>query len=98
MNEFDFEARTRIVFGRHKIDTVGKCALELGASRALVVSDPGIVQAGHSQRGCDSLKQSGIESLVFEGVHENPTTDDVNTGCEVAQAFHPDLILSLIHI
>ena len=95
MNEFDFEARTRIVFGRHKIDTLGKCALELGASRALVVSDPGIVQAGHSQRGCDSLKQSGIESLVFEGVHENPTTDDVNTGCEVAQAFHPDLIVGL---
>ena len=46
MNEFDFEARTRIVFGRHKIDTLGKCALELGASRALVGSDPGMRLSG----------------------------------------------------
>src|SRR5690606_35548357 len=33
---------------------------ELGATRALVVSDPGIIQAGHTQRGIDYLEAAGI--------------------------------------
>ncbi|MCA9178875.1 MAG: iron-containing alcohol dehydrogenase, partial [Planctomycetales bacterium] len=46
MVPFDFYPRTRIVFGPGAIAQLGALAGELGARRALVVSDRGVVQAG----------------------------------------------------
>jgi alcohol dehydrogenase len=51
MHAFDFQCRTRIVFGPGKIESLGELASELGARRVLVVSDPGVVAAGHTRRG-----------------------------------------------
>lgn len=74
---------------------MGRLAAELDARRALVVSDPGIVEVGHSQRGIDSLKGEGIECALFDGVIENPTTAEVDRGVAVANEFQPDLLVGL---
>lgn len=95
MTPFDFHPRTRIVFGPDKVDTLGELAAELGGRRALVVSDPGIVKAGHTQRGVDSLSKAGLEVHVFGGAHENPTTADVDAGVAAARDFQPDLMVGL---
>jgi alcohol dehydrogenase len=95
MTPFDFQCRTRIVFGSDKIDTLGQLAGELGARRALVVSDPGIVRAGHTQRGIDALVRAGIETHLFDQVHENPTTDVVAQGVRVAHRYDPELLVGL---
>ncbi len=95
MISFDFQCRTRIVFGPDKVDTLGELASELGARRALVVSDPGIIRAGHSQHGIDALARAGIEAHLFEGVHENPTTADVERGVKLAERYEPQLIVGL---
>lgn len=95
MTPFDFYPRTRIVFGPGKVAALGELAGELGARRVLVVSDPGIVQAGHSARGIAILKQAGIESELFDGVGENPTTDHVAAGLKIAKRFEPELIVGL---
>ncbi len=95
MIPFDFQPRTRIVFGPGKIELLGALAGELGARRALVVSDPGIVAAGHTQRGIDSLKAAGIDTQLFDGVGENPTTAHVEAGVAVARRYDPELIVGL---
>ena len=95
MIPFDYQPRTRIVFGPDKIDSLGALAGELGARRALVVSDPGIVAAGHAQRGLDSLSKAGISVQLFDGVAENPTTDNVEAGVAVARRHDPELIVGL---
>jgi len=95
MTPFDFHPRTRIVFGPDKVDTLGELAAELGGRRALVVSDPGIVNAGHTQRGVDSLRKAGLEVHVFGGAHENPTTADVDADPAAARDFQPDLLVGL---
>ncbi len=95
MIPFDYQPRTRIVFGPGKVDSLGALAGELGARRALVVSDPGIVAAGHVQRGLDSLAAAGIETQLFDGVEENPTTDNVEAGVAVARRHDPELIIGL---
>ena len=92
---FDFHSRTRVVCGEHSIDQLGELAAELGASRALVVTDAGIVAAGHVQRGLDSLSKADFETRVFDGARENPTTDDVDAGLAVAKEFNPDLLIGL---
>ena len=92
---FDYQPATRIVFGTDTIDELGKLAGELGATRALVVSDPGIIAAGHTERGIASLEKASIKTFLFDGVHENPTTEHVEAGLVLAQTIEPDLIVGL---
>ena len=84
-----------MVSGSDSILRVGELAVELGAKKALVVTDAGIVAAGHVSIALDSLKKQGIETQVFDGSHENPTTKDVEAGLEVARSFKPDLLIGL---
>ncbi|HTQ38956.1 MAG TPA: iron-containing alcohol dehydrogenase [Pirellulales bacterium] len=95
MTPFDFYPRTRIVFGPGKLAALGELAGELGARRVLVVSDPGIVKAGHTARGMEMLQQAGIEAQLFDNVGENPTTEHVDAGLKVAKRFQPQLIVGL---
>jgi alcohol dehydrogenase len=95
MLPFDFQMRTRVVFGPGKVDTLGELAGELGARRALVVSDPGIVAAGHAEHGLAALRRAKIEVQLFDGVEQNPTTACVEAGVEIAKRFEPELIIGL---
>jgi alcohol dehydrogenase len=95
MTPFDFQLRTRIVFGPTRVDSLGELAGELGARRTLVVSDPGIVAAGHTARGVASLDRLGIETHLFDGVAENPTDQNVEAGVAFAKKCRPELIVGL---
>jgi len=95
MLDFDFQLRTRIVSGPGKVDSLGELAAALGAKRVLVVSDPGIIRAGHTERGLTSLRRAGLTAHVFDGVCENPTTANIDAGLEVARRVEPDLLVGL---
>jgi alcohol dehydrogenase len=95
MQPFDFQLRPRIVFGPGTIARLGRLAQELGATRALVVSDPGVVDAGHFGEGVKALEQAGIEVHAFHDFAENPTTTMVAAGLAVARRVQPDLLVGL---
>lgn len=95
MIPFDYQPRTRIIFGPGKIYSLGDLAGELGARRALVVSDRGIVTAGHAQRALDALAKANIEAHLFTDFHENPNSDDVETGVRAAKRYDPELLIGL---
>jgi alcohol dehydrogenase len=95
MLPFDFQLPTRILFGPGKVSDLGAAAASIGAKRALVVSDPGIVAAGHAPRGIESLQAAGLAVALFDAVQENPTTAHVDAGLAIAKEFHPDLIVGL---
>ena len=93
MQPFDFEPKTRMVVGPGSVLRIGELAAQLGATRSLIVTDPGIIAAGHVATALDSLKQQKIATAVFDGASENPTTRDVEAGLEVAREFQPDLLI-----
>jgi alcohol dehydrogenase len=95
MLPFDFQCPTRIIFGAGTLRELGGVARQLGAKRALVVSDPGIVRVGHAPRGIASLEAAGLTVALFDGVAENPTTEHVDRGLSVARDFKPDLMVGL---
>jgi alcohol dehydrogenase len=95
MIPFDFQLRTRIVFGPDRVESLGDLACELGARRALVVSDPGIIAAGHTARGVSSLDRVGIETHLFDNVTENPTDQNVEAGVAFAKKCRPELIVGI---
>ena len=95
MQPFDYQLTTRLVFGPGRIAQLGELAKEFVAKRVLIVSDPGIMKAGHTQRGVEALRSAGLETLVDANVGENPTTKHVEAGTAVAREFKPDLIVGL---
>jgi len=94
MTPFDYQPRTRTIFGPGAFDRLGEIAAPLG-TKALVVSDPGIVAAGYPNRALRSLMQAGVEAFLFDGVDENPTTDHVDAGAELARDKGADLLIGL---
>lgn len=95
MEHIDFEHKTRLVFGNGCISRLGQLALELGARRVLVVSDPGVVAAGHFAKGTKALTEAGLTVSSFHDLHENPSTRDVQAGVHEAKRFEPDLLVGL---
>src|SRR2546427_2062746 len=92
---FDYQPRTRIVFGLNSVERVGELARGLGAKVVLVVTDPGIVTAGHADRVEHILQSCGLGVVVFDEVHENPTTRDVDKCLAVAKSAGIDTIIGL---
>ena len=58
-----FRANTRLLIGEGSISQLGATAQELSSKRALVVSDKGILAAGHTSTGVASLEAAGIKQL-----------------------------------
>lgn len=92
---FDYQPRTRLVFGAGSVDRVGELVGGLGVSQVLLVTDPGIVAAGHATHVRESLKAAGLQIGLFEQVKENPTTRCVENCVTVAQAAGVDVIVGL---
>lgn len=95
VKSFDFSPLNRVVFGTGSLKQVGDLTKELHGSRVLVVSDPGIVQAGHTSRALDLLDKSGVQAFLFSDVEENPEDHHVEKGTAFARDKNIDLIIAL---
>lgn len=92
---FDYVPRTRVVFGEGVVDQLGKLAAELGGTRVLLVTDKGLAKAGHEKHGQNALESAGLKVTVFDDVHSNPSTIDVDHCVRVARDAKVDLIVGL---
>ena len=82
---FDSRPGPRLLFGLDVVDTVGEHSRKLSQSgKVLLVTDPGVEEAGHCVRVEDSLRSSGLDVTLFDEVVENPTTREVTRCVEVA--------------
>jgi alcohol dehydrogenase len=88
-------SRVQVVFGPGNLARIGDIAKSQGGSRVLLVTDPGIKEAGHVERAVRALYQAGLPVRVFDEVGENPTTTHVGKGVLAARSFQPDLIIGL---
>jgi alcohol dehydrogenase len=95
IQSFDHQPRTRIVFGVDAIEQVGSLALGLGSKRVLLVTDPGIVLAGHADRVRKLIEAADMSVAVFDQALENPTTKCVDECLRLAKAERPDTIIGL---
>lgn len=85
----------KVVFGPGKLSTVGAEAAALQARRVLIVTDPGIARTTAVNRAAASLRDSGLEVVIFDEVRENPTTTDVARCVAAAREGDIDLIVGL---
>jgi hydroxyacid-oxoacid transhydrogenase len=66
-------------------DEIGYDLGQTGAKRVLVVTDPGVAATGHPQRVADQMGQFGIEAVVFDGAHVEPTDESLQHAVDWAR-------------
>ncbi len=95
LTAFEFQPRTRLVFGSGTIRRLGAIAAELGFRRPLLVADHGLVEAGHVALAERLLAGAGVTAVRFHEFDVNPDTAMIDTGCAAARAHAIDTIIGL---
>jgi alcohol dehydrogenase len=80
---WELQLRGGIRFGVGALATLPELVASIGASRAFVVTDPGVVRSGVAAAVMEVLAKAGIATAVFDGVEPNPGTTTVARGSTV---------------
>src|SRR5437879_4479837 len=90
-----FEMPTRAVFGRGVAARVGEVARHLGGSRAMLVTDPGVVALGVAGRLIANLESAGIAVTVFDHVQPNPRDIHCMEAADLARQSSVDVFVGV---
>jgi alcohol dehydrogenase len=94
-SSFDFQLRTRTVFGAGSVLQLGELSKELGFTRTLLVADRGLVDSGHVAEAVTPLKAAGIDVIEFHKFDVNPDTAMVEAGANFARPLQIDSLIAL---
>lgn len=86
---------TSIVFGPGAIATLGEHVRRIGASRALVVCDAGVVKAQIADRVRRALEGAGVATMLFDRVDPNPVEQNVFDGVAAFRSHGADIVVSV---
>ncbi len=95
MKSFSFQLPTRIEFGTGVSATVGDEAKALGGTRALIVTDPGVLAAGLVEPVNDRLVATGLTTVLFDGVAPNPRDTSVAMGAQLVESEGCDVLVAI---
>jgi alcohol dehydrogenase len=84
-----------IVYGTGALALAGRHAANFGASKVLIVTDPGVMETGWAEKVEASLEAAGIAYVVFSDVTPNPKDYEVMAGAEICRREACDLILAV---
>ncbi len=82
-------------FGVGSVASLGTRAKARGASRALLVTDPGLVKVGLAERVAGHLRSAGVDAVVFGQVKPNPTMAEVTEGVSLLRGDGFDFLVAL---
>jgi alcohol dehydrogenase len=83
------------VFGEGALELVGRYAVNLGANKALLVTDPGVIQAGWASQVKQLLERHGIAFAVFSELTPNPRETHVMRGADFYRDEQCDVIVAV---
>jgi hydroxyacid-oxoacid transhydrogenase len=81
---FTMEA-TPLKYGPGASEEAGWEVKRLGMSRVMLVTDPGVVEAGIAPRVQELIEAEGIEVEVFDRAHVEPTADSFQEAADFAK-------------
>lgn len=82
-------------FGVGTISTLGAKAKARGATRALLVTDAGLVKVGLAEKVAGHLRSAGVEAVIFGEVKPNPTMAEVTEGVAMLRNDGFDFLVAL---
>ncbi|PHS17694.1 MAG: alcohol dehydrogenase [Blastopirellula sp.] len=92
---WNFYSAGQLMFGRKSIAQLGRCAVENGWQKIVIVTDPILASLGLVDRVKAPLEAAGVTVHVFDGSCAEPSLEVV-ANCEAfAQPHQPDAVLGL---
>ena len=85
------EVPTRLVHGPGSLARLAETLSELGVTRPMLVTDPGVVAAGIAERAREHLENA----VVFDEVRPNPDIELVDRGAQVYRESGRDGLVAL---
>ena len=95
MLNFNFQVPTRILFGRDRINELGKEVLKYGNRVLLVYGGGSITQNGIYDRVIQILNDQEISYLELSGVQPNPRITSVREGVRMCRENGVELVLAV---
>src|SRR5690606_26599633 len=86
---------TRILFGEGSVADVGAEVERLEGRHALLVTDPGIIDAGIVDQVGKGLKRSKIAYTVYSGLSTNPTEKEALAAAEAFGGAAADIVVAV---
>lgn len=83
----------KYLLGGGAIETLGDYLTQFLAKRVLLVTDPGVIQAGWVDRVLPQLQRAGVEYWLFSHLTPNPKDAEVMAGVELYHQHECDLIV-----
>jgi alcohol dehydrogenase len=91
----EFYMPTHVFFGRGVAGQAAQRIAAFGARRIMLVSDPGVVDAGLLHPIRDDLASAGLRPVIFTSVEPNPRDVDCLAGTELARDAHVDVLVAV---
>jgi alcohol dehydrogenase len=88
-----FRTTKRILFGVGSVEKIGTEAQLLKAKKILIITDPGVIQAGLLEGVEKSLQSVNLPFIIFDGVEPDPRIEVVEKSVERAKKEEIDLII-----
>ena len=85
----------QVLSGENTLLSLGKRVADYGWKQVLLVTDPGLLAAGHGAKAQALLSEAGIVVTLFSDVRENPTTHDVQRCLAAAQKTKIDAFVAV---
>lgn len=95
MSAFTFRTAPRIVSRVGGLADLGGILAGLGVKRPLLVTDPGIVICGIAQPALDSMRQAGLEPVLFDRVVADPPATMIREAAALCRAAGADGVVGL---
>ncbi len=92
---FSYEMPTRVEFGRGTALKVGDEVRRLGCSRALLLSDNGVKNAGLLDGIQQALHSSSVPCELFLDIEPNPKDRNVAAAAEAVRSFKADCLVAV---
>jgi alcohol dehydrogenase len=83
------------LLGSGTVNEVGDRVKILGGSKALIVTDAGLVKLGVADKVKKIIEDAGLKAVIFGGAEPNPTDKNVDAGFEVWKDENCNAIVSL---
>ena len=90
-----FYSPNKVLFGPNTIKSVGTEVLQLGGKKALIVTDPGVVQANLIQPIKASFEAAGVFYVVYDQVKPEPPVTCVEEAAERFKSEKCDVVVGV---
>lgn len=86
---------TRVLFGEGSVVEAGPEARRLGGRKALIVTDPGVRDAGLAEEAHRALEKAGVVSVIFDGIGTNPTEAEAHAAARAFLDAKADIVVGV---